>query len=279
MATLFVGGGNMASALIAGAIRAGTPPSELFVIERIEEQRTFLEKEFKVRCISTESAANAAFDVVIWAVKPQHMKEAIEQIGALKDALHISIAAGLPRSILKEWLGSDRVVRTMPNSSSTIGAGVTGLFAHPEASEADRATAERLFAPTGAVVWVNSDQQIDAITAISGSGPAYVFHFLEGFQRGALELGFSAEQARTLVLQTLQGAVSQALASDDEFSTLRKRVTSERGTTAAAIDVFDAKSSQATTSAAVHAAFHRAQEIAAEWVKTTPQRHLKGAQG
>jgi pyrroline-5-carboxylate reductase len=254
----------MASALIAGAIGAGTPASELFVVERGAAQRKLLEKTYGLCCLTSEEVAQTAFDAVVWAVKPQHMKAAIDELGGSLSALHISIAAGLPSSVLRAWLHSDRVIRTMPNSAATIGAGVTGIFARADISPADRARAEQLFSPTGKIIWVDSDAKIDAITAVSGSGPAYVFHFLEGFQAAAQSRGFAEAEARELALQTARGAVLQALAGDEAFSILRKRVTSEKGTTAAALEVLDREGTQQSLSNAVDAAFFRAQEIATE---------------
>jgi pyrroline-5-carboxylate reductase len=255
----------MASALISGAIGAGTPASELFVVERGAAQREHLEKTYLLRCLTAQEVAHAAFDVVVWAVKPQHMKAAIDELSGSLSALHISIAAGLPSSVLRAWLNSDRVIRTMPNSAATIGAGITGIYARADISPADRARAEQLFSPTGKIIWVDSDAKIDAITAVSGSGPAYVFHFLEGLQAAAQSRGFAEAEARELALQTARGAVLQALASDEAFSVLRKRVTSEKGTTAAALEVLDREGTQRSLSNAVDAAFVRAQEIATEW--------------
>jgi pyrroline-5-carboxylate reductase len=264
--TLFVGGGNMATALIAGAIGAGTPPDELLVIERSTSQRQHLEQTYGLRCLTTGEVAEVKVDAVVWAVKPQHMRAAVEELGnGLASALHVSIAAGLPSSVLKEWLKSDRVIRTMPNSAATIGAGVTGIFAGSGVTPADRSLAEKLLSPTGKIVWVDSDARIDAITAVSGSGPAYVFHFLEGFQAAAQALGFSEAEGRDLALQTARGAVLQALAGDESLSVLRQRVTSEKGTTVAALEVLDHEGTQRSLSNAIDAAFVRAQEIATEW--------------
>jgi pyrroline-5-carboxylate reductase len=172
----------MATALIAGAIGAGTSPNELLVIERSTDQCRHIEQTYGLRCLTAGEVAQVKVDAVVWAVKPQHMRAAVEELGSgLSSALHISIAAGLPASVLKEWLEFDRVIRTMPNSAATIGAGVTGIFAGSGVTPEDRSLAEKLLSPTGKMVWVDGDARINAITAVSGSGPAYVFHFLEGF--------------------------------------------------------------------------------------------------
>jgi pyrroline-5-carboxylate reductase len=266
MKTLFVGGGNMATALIRGAIESGVPRRHLIVSERSPEQRQRLQQLMGIACVGSNDPLPSDIAAVVWAVKPQHMEEATREVASLvPDALHISIAAGLRASLLRRWLRTDRVVRAMPNSGAAVGAGVTGLYALDTVTVGDRAFAQALFEATGEVFWVDSDERLDAVTAVSGSGPAYVFHFLEGLQLAAEALGFPADVARKLALQTAEGAVKQASSAGEAFGTLRHRVTSEKGTTAAALAVLDERMTQAALVDAVQAACDRSAEIADEW--------------
>ena len=266
MKTLFVGGGNMAIALIRGAIGSGAALGDLVVIERNSDQRQSLEKTLGVSCVALGESLPSGIAAVVWAVKPQHMKDAASQVGPLvPHALHISIAAGLRVGVLSRWLQTERIVRAMPNSGAAVGCGVTGLYSRDAVTEGDRAFAQALFEATGEVLWVDSDERLDAVTAVSGSGPAYVFHFLEGLQQAAEALGFPAAVARKLAIHTAQGALKQALSEREELTTLRHRVTSEKGTTAAALAVLDAQKTQGALAGAVRAAYERSAEIATEW--------------
>jgi len=270
MKTLFVGGGNMATALIRGAIDNGVARGDLIVIERSSDRRQHLERTLGVGCVALEDPLPSGIAAVVWAVKPQHMKDAASEIGPrVPHALHISIAAGLRVGVLSRWLQTARIVRAMPNSGAAVGAGVTGLYSRGAVTEGDRAFAQELFEATGEVLWVDSDERLDAVTAVSGSGPAYVFHFLEGLQQAAQALGFPAAVARKLALHTAQGALKQALSAGEELTTLRQRVTSEKGTTAAAIAVLDVQGTQAALVDAVRGAYDRSAEIATEWDAVT----------
>jgi len=185
--------------------------------------------------------------------------------------LVISIAAGIESSTLAEWLGTDtpwtKLVRCMPNTPALIGAGASGLLALDGVSEADKAVAQLLFKSVGEYVWVESDKQLDAVTAVSGSGPAYVFLFLESMIKGGLELGLTAEHARKLALATLHGATELAALSPETPATLRERVTSKGGTTAAALAVFESQGFEHTVRAAMRAAYDRAGELATDFAK------------
>ncbi|WP_263768374.1 pyrroline-5-carboxylate reductase [Propionivibrio soli] len=237
MKITFIGGGNMANALIGGLLNHGFPPSSIAVIEISEEGRARMEKSYGVRCYSEPEAEALNCDAILLAVKPQQMRAACAPLQKyLKEQLVISIAAGLRLADLSRWLGGyDRLVRTMPNTPSLIGAGVTGMFASPGVSEAERLGAERVLQAVGSTLWVNEESQIDAVTAISGSGPAYVFLFIEALQQAAIDLGFTQKQARQLSIETTLGAARLAAQSDEAASTLRERVTSKGGTTEAAI--------------------------------------------
>jgi pyrroline-5-carboxylate reductase len=235
----FLGGGNMANALIGGLLNKGIPATDIAVIEINEAGRERLERAYGVRCRAEVSAAVLDCDVVLLAVKPQQMRKACDPLPPFLDRqLVLTIAAGLRLVDLSRWLGGyDNLVRAMPNTPALIGAGMTGLFAHPSVSEAARRGAERIMQAVGRVVWVDDESRIDAITAISGSGPAYAFLFIESLHEAALKLGFSEKNARLLSIETVLGAAKLAAQSDDAASVLRERVTSKAGTTEAALAV------------------------------------------
>ena len=241
MKITFLGGGNMASALIGGLLNRGFPASDIAVIEMVAESRARLEKDYRVRCFDMPEASAMLCDALILAVKPQQLHAACASIRKhLKSQLVISIAAGSRLVDLSRWLdGYSRLVRAMPNTPALIGSGMTGLFAHPDVSEAERLGAERVLQAVGDTIWLAEETQVDAITAISGSGPAYVFLFLEAMQQAAMELGFTEKQARRLSIETVLGAAKLAAQSDEPASTLRERVTSKGGTTEAALRVMD----------------------------------------
>ena len=254
----------MASAMIAGLVRAGRDSQSILVIEPAPAQRQHLKQSLRVRTAPTADEHLLDADIVVWAVKPQSLKQAsCETRAHLGPALHISIAAGLPLKTLSLWLQSERIVRAMPNTAALIGAGVTGMVPAVGVSAADRQLAAFVLAATGHCFWVESDERLDAVTAVSGSGPAYVFHFLEAFQAAAEAVGFDAVTARDLVLRTVAGAVEQAKAGDP-FGALRSRVTSKHGTTEAALSVLDAKATPQALHDAVRAAYERAGELSLE---------------
>lgn len=261
---VFIGGGQMATALISGLIKAGMPAGTILVLEPDAGQQARLRNSLGVGTLSAPDSRLANAQVVVWAVKPQVLRKAADQAKSyLRDPLHISIAAGIRCSDLSSWMSSGRVIRAMPNTSALIGAGVTGLTATPQASNADRQLAQQILAAAGYCIWVESDERLDAVTAVSGSGPAYVFHFLEAFQAAAQAIGFDEETARELVLRTAAGAVQQAQLGD-AFGALRARVTSKRGTTEAALQRLDLACTAAALSDAVSAAYHRASELSKE---------------
>lgn len=238
----FIGGGNMASALAAGLADKVLPAGRIHVIE-IDSA---VQAAWRARGATVATAADerlAACDVWVYAVKPQSMREVVAHTRPwLRETLVVSIAAGLRADVLARWLGAEgapwrRLVRCMPNTPALIGAGASGLTAAPGLSEADRELAAQLFAAVGRVVWVADDAALDAVTALSGSGPAYVFVVLQALIDGGMELGLSAEQARELALATLSGATRLAAESSESPQVLRDRVTSKGGTTAAALHV------------------------------------------
>lgn len=260
----FIGGGNMASAMIAGLLQVGWSGEDITVIEREADQRKRLRDTFQVMTSDACDGSTHA-RVVVWAVKPQALREVADRWApSMAGVLHISIAAGIETVDLCRWLGSERVIRAMPNTAAMVSSGVTGLCAAPGVTAGDKTLAERIVRGTGVFFWVDDDERMNAVTAVSGSGPAYAFHFMEGLQKAATALGFDDVRARELALRVVEGAVRQALASPEPLSVLRERVTSKGGTTAAALEVLDASDTQGATLRAIQAAYARAGQLASE---------------
>jgi len=258
----FVGGGNMAGALIGGLVRGGTPAQNLVVVEPFEAQREKLRQAHGVVAQATADERLAAAGTVVWAVKPQLFAEAAAPCAPfIAGALQISVMAGVRSAAIARASGSARVVRSMPNTPALIGRGIAGLFAAPAVTAAERAQAEALFAPTGATLWVAHEENLDAVTALSGSGPAYVFYVLEAMIQAGTELGLPAEQARRLALATFDGAAALAAASTETPQTLREQVTSKGGTTHAAITALESSGVKSAFVRALHAAAQRADEL------------------
>lgn len=265
MKIVFLGGGNMAAALIGGLLERGFPASDVVVVELTPERRDWLVQTWGVGVAADASVVRGA-DVVVLAVKPQQMREALAPLAAgLGDALVISVAAGLRVADLSRWLGGhDRVARAMPNTPALIGAGVTGMYAPPAVDAAGREIAERILSAVGSVVWVEDEARMDSVTAVSGSGPAYVFHFIEALEAAAVARGFDAVTARRLALDTVLGAARLAASSEDSPGVLREKVTSKGGTTAAALAVFGEGDLIGLVGRAVAAAEARGRELGDE---------------
>jgi pyrroline-5-carboxylate reductase len=258
----FIGGGNMAGALIGGLVRAGHDPDALVVVEPFEAQRAKLAQEFGVHAQASADARLAGCATVVWAVKPQLFAEAAAPCAVfVGGALQVSVMAGVRCATIAASSGSARVVRSMPNTPALIGQGIAGLYAEPAVSAAERAAAAALFAPTGQLLWVEKEADLDAVTALSGSGPAYVFYFLEAMVQAATEMGLSAEQGRALGQATFAGAAALAQRSPLSPTALREQVTSKGGTTHAAITSLDADGVKAAFVRALHAARARAEEL------------------
>jgi pyrroline-5-carboxylate reductase len=259
----FVGGGNMANALIAGLLRQGYAPGSIRVIEPLAQNRERLSAEYGVRCLEAASGDALQCEVLLLAVKPQQMREALAPLaGRLGAQLVLSIAAGLRLADIRRWLGGHRrLVRAMPNTPALIGAGITGLYAAAQVGKAERAAAERIMGAVGATLWVDDEAMMDAVTAVSGSGPAYVFYFIAALQEAAVQLGFTVEQARRLSLETFLGASRLAAQSGEDVTLLRDRVTSKGGTTEAALSALDADNVEADILRAVRAADARGREL------------------
>ena len=262
----FIGGGNMASAILGGLVRQGMAPDRIRVVEPFAEPRARLQQEFGVQVLEAADASLADADVVVWAVKPQQFEEATRPVaGHVRQALHLSVAAGIPASALTRWLGTERLVRAMPNTPALVGQGMTGLFAGAGASAQDRAVIDALLAPTGQRMWLEQEALIDSLMAISGSGPAYVFYFIEALVRGGVELGLTAEQSKTLAAQTFAGAAALVQASPDAPEVLRQRVTSKGGTTHEAITTMQQHGVEQAIVAAMHACAARGRELAEQF--------------
>ncbi|MDP2823899.1 MAG: pyrroline-5-carboxylate reductase [Sulfuritalea sp.] len=242
MKITFIGGGNMAVALIGGLRKQGFSAAGIQVVEPFAEAREKLTGSFGVRCTAAVDAAALDCEVLVLAVKPQQLREAVAPLcGKLGSQLVVSIAAGLRMADISRWLGGYRMlVRTMPNTPALIGAGITGLCADPSVDRAGRVNAESILRAVGSTVWIENEEQMDAVTAVSGSGPAYVFYFLEAMESAAIKLGFDALAARQLSVETFVGAARLAEQSSESISTLRERVTSKGGTTEAALLSFGA---------------------------------------
>jgi pyrroline-5-carboxylate reductase len=265
-AIAFIGGGNMAGAIIGGLIRQGLPAANIEVVEPFAPTREKLHAQFGLQPLAEAGPALARAGLVVWAVKPQTFKEAAAQArDHTASALHLSVAAGIRSDSIAQWLGTQRVVRSMPNTPALVGKGMTALFARDGVTPADKSWAEQVIATTGESLWVDREDDLDAVTAISGSGPAYVFFFLEAMTQAGVEMGLTQDQARRLAVGTFAGASELARASDEPLEVLRQRVTSKGGTTYAAITSMESDGVQALYVKAMHAARQRARELGDEF--------------
>jgi pyrroline-5-carboxylate reductase len=270
MKITFLGGGNMATALIGGLLERGFAATGLQVIDLGAEARARLAARFGVRAVEVADDEALACEVLVLAVKPQQMRAALAPLaGRLGGQLVISIAAGLRLAAIGRWLGEPdapyrRLVRCMPNTPALIGAGVTGLYADASVDAAGREAAGRILAAVGSTLWVEDEARIDGVTAISGSGPAYVFHFIEALEAAGRALGFDEAAARQLAIDTTLGAARLAAGSDEPPALLRERVTSKGGTTAAALASLAAAGWHDALIAAVKAAEARGRELGDE---------------
>ena len=263
----FIGGGNMASAIIGGLVRQGHPVNALQVVEPWDEQRVKLTQQFPgMTVLPAASDELKPSDLVVWAVKPQTFKDAAEAARAhVAGALHLSVAAGITSESIARWLGTERVVRAMPNTPALVGLGMTGLMARAAVSADDKALVEQVVRTTGELVWVNVEADLDAVTALSGSGPAYVFYFLEAMRDAGAAMGLSPEVAYQLAVGTFVGASTLAQRSDDPPQVLRERVTSKGGTTHAAITSMESSGMKDRFAQALKAAQARAAELGREF--------------
>jgi pyrroline-5-carboxylate reductase len=256
----------MASAIIGGLIRDGLGAANIEVVEPFAEARDRLRAHFGIEAHERAGPSLGRAALVVWAVKPQTFKEAASDARAhTGGALHLSVAAGIRSDSIAQWLGTQRIVRSMPNTPALIGQGITALYARAGVSAADKARVEQVIATTGASLWVDDESLLDAVTALSGSGPAYVFFFLEAMTRAGVEMGLTREQAYQLSLATFAGASALAQASPEAPEVLRQRVTSKGGTTYAAITSMETDGVPALFVKALHAARQRAAELGDEF--------------
>ena len=265
----FAGGGHMATGLIGGLIARGTPPSSITVADPEASQRSRLEHDYGVVTMVDAADAVVGARTVVLAVKPQQMAQVARSIAgpvAAAGALVISVAAGIRSRDITRWLGPGvPLIRTMPNRPALIGAGITALYAMPGVDAAARQTAEGILAACGATVWVPEEAQLDVVTAVSGSGPAYFFLLIECLEAAGIELGLDPSAARKLALETARGAGRMAAEATEPPAELRAQVTSKGGTTAAALEVLEAGGVRGIFAAAVAAAARRSAELAQEF--------------
>ena len=264
----FIGGGNMASAIMGGLIQQGVPASNITVIEPFEAARQALKTNFNIDALPAASDALQNAQLVVWAVKPQSFKDAAVPVAAFtRNALHLSVAAGITTDSVAGWTGTKRIVRAMPNTPALVGKGITGLFARPEVEAQGKALIEAVIGSTGECIWVEQEAHLDAVTALSGSGPAYVFLFLEAMTQAGVDMGLTAEQSYQLAVATFAGGSELAARSQESAEVLRQRVTSKGGTTYAAITHMQENKLPEIFVAAMRKAEARAQELAVEFGK------------
>ncbi len=263
MKITFIGGGNMANALIGGLLKQGIPSADIQVVEPLAENRERLAGAFGIACRPATDAATLDSNVLVLSVKPQQMREALAPlVGKLAGQLVISIAAGMRLKDIARWLGGySKLVRTMPNTPALIGAGITGLYADPTIDGEARRQTELILGAVGKTLWIADEALMDAVTAVSASGPAYVFYFIEALRDAARTLGFSEDQARLLAIETVVGAAALAANSTEDVAVLRQRVTSKGGTTEAALNSLNADDFKAAILRAVKAADARGREL------------------
>ncbi|HEX4300503.1 MAG TPA: pyrroline-5-carboxylate reductase [Gammaproteobacteria bacterium] len=270
----FVGGGNMARSLVGGLIDKGCKPGRISVSEPNPEQRALIAKRLPVRMSTDGPGAVQGADVVVFAVKPQVMQAAARGVAAALQAdkpLVVSIAAGVTSTDLDRWLGGGMsIVRVMPNTPALLGAGAAALWATPKVSAEQKQMAQSLMEAVGIALWIDDESLMDAVTALSGSGPAYFFLLMECMEAAALELGLPAGTARALTLQTALGAARMALESGEAPAELRRQVTSPKGTTAAALQVFEDGKYASLVQKALTAARDRGRELSQESAKEKP---------
>ncbi|WP_458376949.1 pyrroline-5-carboxylate reductase [Pseudomonas fluorescens] len=260
----FIGAGNMAASLIGGLRAKGLDAAQLRASDPGAETRAKVNAEHGIDVFADNADAIQGADVIVLAVKPQAMKAVCEALRpSLKpNQLVVSIAAGITCASMNNWLGAQPIVRCMPNTPALLRQGVSGLFATAEVTAEQRQQAQELLSAVGIAVWLNEEQQLDAVTAVSGSGPAYFFLLIEAMTAAGVKLGLPADIAAQLTLQTALGAAHMAVASDVDAAELRRRVTSPAGTTEAAIKSFQAGGFEALVEKALGAAAHRSAEMA-----------------
>lgn len=262
----FIGAGNMASAIISGLVKNGYPPKQIWVSNPSEAKLEALKELYGIQISIQNNTIVENSDCLVLAVKPQVLPGVLAEVAEavqLYQPLVISIAAGVSLQTLKKSLGSDsvRLIRCMPNTPARIQMGMTGLFAGPDITEKDRLSVEQIFKAVGEILWVTEESQINQITAVAGSGPAYFFYFMEALEEAAEKMGFEKKEAKKLVLQTALGAALLAKEDPASVKTLREQVTSRGGTTEKAIQLLESSEWKTLLGQAVNAALLRAAEL------------------
>lgn len=268
----FIGAGNMARSLIGGLIADGFPPANIHVSDTNPEQLERLAEHFSVATSSDNSAVADKADALVLAVKPHVIHEAATQVAgsvAQRQSLVISIAAGIRAADLEHWIGADSaIVRTMPNTPALVQSGATALFANPRVTDTQRDLAESILRAVGLTLWLDDESLMDAVTALSGSGPAYFFLIMEILESAGVDLGLDPRDARLLTMQTAFGAAKMALESSEDAAVLRQRVTSPGGTTERALGILEDGDLRALITKAVRGAYNRSRELAEQLGRT-----------
>ena len=263
MKITFIGGGNMGSALVSGLLKSGVKCEDMTVIEPDAEKRSRIENEYGVRASGEADVLN---EIVLLGVKPQQLREVARRLaGKLESRLVISIAAGIRVGDLSEWLGGHKnIVRVMPNTPAQVSKGISALYAMPEVDPSGRRIAENVLSAVGSTIWLDEEEKMDAFTALCGSGPAYVFYFMEAMMEAASGMGFGPNDAKRMVIETFEGAVILARESEDDAGTLRSKVTSRGGTTERALHEMEKGDVRLNIVEAILAARERSRELAIE---------------
>ena len=263
----FIGGGNMAGALISGLVKQVDDAKQLLVVDLNEESLQRLPSQFGVATAQQIDQRLAEMDVIVFAVKPQQMHAVVMAVQPfVREQLLLSVAAGIRACDMARWLGGyQKIVRAMPNTPAMIGQGMSGLFALDAVSTSEKNAAQAIMQAVGQTLWVENESLIDAVTAVSGSGPAYVFYFIEALQQAGIALGLSEAQAKQMALATFNGAAQLAQQSEEPIHILRERVTSKGGTTYAALTSMEADGVANAIVRAVHAAANRGKELGEEF--------------
>lgn len=267
MRIAFLGGGNMALALIGGIVRAGIPGEMIVVSDPHEEKRMRLTQEFGVHAFDGAGEWLSRADVIVLAVKPQKLEDCCRNAASFirDDALVLSIAAGVSIAAIASWLGHEKIVRAMPNTPARVSSGVTGVFAPAAVDETGKKVVQTILASVGDVLWVAREEDLHVVTGGSGSGPAYVFLFMEALAQALQDEGMDEATARRMALGTVEGAARLARESGEPFAALRESVTSRGGTTARALEVFEAEDLRGTMARAVKACIARSKEMSAQF--------------
>ena len=261
----FIGSGNIASSMIGGLIANGVEPRQLVAADPDSTQQQLIAKKYGIRVFDANHDAAKDADVIVFAVKPQQMQKVVQEISEninIKNKLILSVAAGIKLQSIESWLGQpSSVIRVMPNMPALIQAGSSALYANTHVQEKQKNTAETIMRSVGTAIWLNSEDQLDTVTALSGSGPAYFFYFMELIENRAIEMGLNKEDAHLLTIETALGAAKMALLSSSNLKTLREQVTSPGGTTEQALNIFIKGKLDELVNSAMDAAKKRSVEL------------------